>query len=70
MKTFGADQGLLVAWGGFKDTVRSEAKSQFFTIRLWDSGQLIRNVLDSYDKLSPEIQAMLPLKRIWILVDE
>jgi restriction system protein len=70
MKTFGADQGLLVAWGGFKDTVRSEAKSQFFTIRLWDSGQLIRSVLDSYDKLSPEIQAMLPLKRIWILVDE
>ena len=69
MKAFGADQGLLVAWGGFKDTVRSEAKNQFFSIRLWDSGQLIRSVLENYERLSPEIQAMLPLKRIWVLVE-
>lgn len=70
MKTFGADQGLLVSWGGFKRTVHSEAKSQFFTIRLWDDNQLIQSVFDNYDKLSPEIQAMLPLKKIWILVRE
>ena len=69
MKAFGADQGLLVAWGGFKDSVRSEAKNQFFSIRLWDSGQLIQSVLENYEKLSPEIQAMLPLKRIWVLVE-
>lgn len=70
MKAFGADQGLLVAWGGFKETVRTEAKTQFFSIRLWDSGELIRNVLANYEKLSPETQAMLPLKRIWILVEK
>ena len=69
MKAFGADQGLLVAWGGFKETVRTEAKTQFFSIRLWDSGELIRSVLANYEKLSPEIQAMLPLKRIWVLVE-
>lgn len=69
MKAFGADQGLLVAWGGFKETVRTEAKTQFFSIRLWDSGDLIRSVLSNYEALSPEIQAVLPLKRIWVLVD-
>lgn len=69
MKAFNAELGLLVSWGGFKDTVVSEARSQFFSIRLWDSGALIQNVFDSYEKLSADIQAELPLKRIWILVE-
>ncbi len=69
MKTFGAEQGLLVSWGGFKDSVRLEAKNQFFSVRLWDSGQLIQNLLENYERLSAEIQTALPLKRIWVLVD-
>jgi restriction system protein len=31
----GADQGLLVAWGGFRGTVLTEARREYFLIRLW-----------------------------------
>jgi restriction system protein len=68
MKKVSADQGLLVSWGGFNNKVPAEARDQFFTVRLWDSGHLIQAVLDNYHKLSPEIQAELPLKKVWILV--
>jgi restriction system protein len=48
--------------------VPAEARDQFFSIRLWDSGDLIQAVLENYEGLSPEIQAELPLKRVWVLV--
>jgi restriction system protein len=68
MKKVNADQGLLVSWGGFNSKVPAEARDQFFSIRLWDSGDLIQAVLENYEGLSPEIQAELPLKRVWVLV--
>lgn len=70
MTTFQAECGLLVSWGGFKDTVYNEARAQFFRIRLWDSDDIIRAIFKHYDQLSEEIQAELPLKRIWILVPQ
>lgn len=70
MKNFGAQQGVLVAWGGFKQSVVNEARRIFFEIRLWDSGDLIEKLLEQYDHLPKEIQAELPLKRIWTLVIE
>jgi restriction system protein len=70
MKSVGADQGLFVSWGGFNSKVPTEERTQFFTIRLWDSGDLIENLLENYERLSPDIQAELPLKRIWVLVHE
>ncbi len=69
MKGVGADQGLLMSWGGFNSKVPMEERSQFFSIRLWDSGDLIQALLENYEKLSPDIQAELPLKRIWVLVE-
>lgn len=63
-----AGQGLLVSWGGFDRKLPAEARDHFFTVRLWDSGDLIRSIFENYEKLSPEIQAELPLKRIWVLV--
>jgi restriction system protein len=68
MKKVSAGQALLVSWGGFNSKVPTEARDQFFSVRLWDSGDLIQAVLDNYEKLSPEIQAELPLKRVWVLV--
>src|SRR5437764_48059 len=50
MKNFSAEQGLLISWGGFNDKVRAEARSQFFSIRLWDSGVLIQALLELYEK--------------------
>lgn len=70
MNTFGADQGLIVSWGGFKSSVEKEAPRQFFKIRLWDADDLVRMVQENYEKLPEDMQANLPLKRIWALVIE
>lgn len=70
MDDFKADQGLLVSWGGFKQTVMNDSRRRFFEIRLWDAGDLVNEILDNYDQLSDDIQAELPLKRIWALVLE
>jgi restriction system protein len=70
MKNLGAEQGLLVSWGGFKDSVYKEARSLFFEIRLWDADQLLDALSANYERLSKEIQAELPLKRVWTFVPE
>ena len=70
MRTFGADQGLLVSWGGFTGPTLEEARRSFFAVRLWDSGGLIEAVLRNYDSLPDSIQAELALKRMWALVLE
>lgn len=62
-----AEHGLLVSWAGFKLPVERENTSQFFKIRLWSQDDIIRELLASYSKLSPEIKAELPLKQIWVL---
>lgn len=70
MNNFEATQGLLVCWGGFKRSVTQEARRKFFTIRLWDSGDILNNIFKYYDKLSDTMQAALPLKRLWALAVE
>lgn len=70
MESFKATQGLLVCWGGFKQSVVREARQQAFKIRLWDQSGLVEAIYRNYDRLSPEIQAELPLKRAWLLVHE
>ena len=70
MSTFKADQGLLVSWGGFTKPVIQEARLSYFSVRLWDADDLLKAVLQNYDRLPEEIQSELPLKRIWTLVLE
>ena len=70
LTSFHADQGLLVSAGGFKKSVMQEATKSFFAIRLWDAGDLLEAILRNYDKFSDELQAELPLKRIWTLVPD
>lgn len=70
MAAFKASQGLLVSWGGFKQTVVREARQETFKIRLWDQSDLVEAVYRNYDRLPPEIQAELALKRVWMLVTE
>jgi restriction system protein len=70
MQDFKAQQGLFVAWGGFRRTVLAEAKKNFFELRLWDAGDVVDNVLRYYDSFSEELKADLPLKRMWVLVQE
>lgn len=70
MKSFGADHGLIVAWGGYKRSVYKEARRLFFEIRLWDADDLVKAIQANYEKLPDSLQAELPLKRIWTLVLE
>jgi restriction system protein len=70
MKNFGATQGLLVSWSGFQSKASSEARRHFFEIRLWDAGDLVGLLLENYERLPEELQAELPLKRIWTLALE
>lgn len=68
MTNFGATRGLLVSWGGFTKAARAEARRQFFQIRLWDSDELVDKITQVYERLPADIQAELPLRRIWTLV--
>jgi len=70
MQDFRADQGLFVAWGGFKRSVLAETQKSFFELRLWDASDIVENVLRYYEKFPEELRADLPLKRIWVLVQE
>jgi len=70
MKGFGAQQGLLVAWGGFKGSVTTEARRLYFEIRLWDSAELVNGLLNNYERLPAEVQAELPLQRLWAMVPQ
>ena len=70
MQTFKADKGLLVSWNGFTRQVKQEARQSHFQVRLWAASDLVQAIYRVYDKLGEEIQAELPLKRIWALVTD
>ncbi|QFY44538.1 restriction endonuclease [Candidatus Methylospira mobilis] len=67
MTKFNADQGLFVAWGGFKGNVHKELASQFFRLRLWTQKELLEQLFEQYEKLDDELKAELPLKRVWMV---
>jgi restriction system protein len=70
MDRFRAEHGLIVAWGGYKGNVERELVQEFFKIRLWDAGELVKNIQQYYEKLPESTQALLPMKRIWMLVSD
>ncbi len=70
MSRVGADQGLFVSMDGFNKTAVGNVRDLFFKLRMWDDKKLIGNLISSYEKLPDEIQAELPLKRIWVVVPE
>jgi restriction system protein len=70
MKNFEATNGLVVSWGGFNSAALKEGRRLFFTVKLWDSNDLIHHLLENYDQLSDEIKADIPMKKIWTLLPE
>lgn len=70
MRAFGAEVGLFVSWSGFRGVAPREARRDFFQLRLWSADDIIDQVLQLYDKLSPEIRAQIPLERVWTLVEK
>lgn len=70
MQNVHAQHGLLVSWGGFKNSIDRERATQFFRVRLWDQDTLIEQILANYEKLDDDIRAELPLKRIWTVAEK
>lgn len=62
---FSAQEGLFVAWGGFKSNVQKELAGSFFRVRLWSQKELLEQLFKHYDRLDEDLRAELPLKRIW-----
>ncbi len=69
MNRFGADQALLVAWGGVNNGASKQLEMNKFTIRVWTGSDLIRSLLKNYDALPEEIRSELPLKQVWVPVE-
>ena len=67
MQNVGAEYGLLVSWGGFRSSILSDTKMQFFKVRYWSSVEIMSELLSCYDNLDDEIKQKIPLKKIWIL---
>jgi len=70
ISTHGADQGLLVAWGGLNRVAAKELATQRFNLRVWDANDLIESIFKNYAALPPAIKSRLPLRQIWILEEE
>jgi restriction system protein len=68
LSTVNADQALLVAWAGLNKAADAEARAQWFRMRVWTADDVIESVTSVYDRLPDELQAELPLKRIWTVV--
>ncbi len=69
ISTHGADQGLMVAWGGLNKVARQELGTQRFNVRVWESADLIQHVVSNYPNLPDSIRAELPLKQVWAVVE-
>lgn len=70
MRNYNAENAILVSWNGIKNNVEAEKKSKFFDVRFWDRNDIIDELLKHYDKLSDQLRAEVPLKRIWTLTDK
>lgn len=70
ISTHQADQGLLVAWGGVKSSVKREFAQQRTRIRIWTAEDLLDQLFDVYEQLSDEFKSKLPLQRAWILEED
>jgi restriction system protein len=66
-KKVNATYGLLPCWGGFKRSIDRDETQQFFHVRLWEADDLIDELLGVYDNLDADLQALIPLKRVWTL---
>lgn len=70
VQKFGAQEGLIVSWSGFKTNVQKELASSFFRVRLWTQKDLLEALFATYDKLDEDLRAELPLKRIWTVTEQ
>jgi restriction system protein len=63
----GQDRGLFVSTGGFTKDAQQEAvrSDKPLSLVTWD--RFVELLLEHYDRLEPEHQAAVPLRRMWVL---
>lgn len=67
MGTTGAEQALLVAFGGVNKAASELLTNQQFKVKVWDADALVEVLLREYPRLDSSIQELLPLRSIWTL---
>ena len=60
-----ARTGLLVSVAGVNGPAQKLIDSEFFSVRLWQMQELLNALFSSYNQLSDETRAKLPLKQVW-----
>ena len=70
VRTFHADEGLLVCWGGFTRPLEAEAKQSHFSLRLWGADDVVHAIYRTYERLPTKIQAAIPLRQVWTLATD
>jgi len=60
-----ARTGLLVSIGGVNSPAQRLLDDDFFGLRLWQMPDLLNALYRTYDQLSDETRAKLPLKQVW-----
>lgn len=63
----GADQALLVAWGGLTRQAEELRRTQRLTIQVWTAEDVLDRLFDVYERLADDMRTRVPLKRTWIL---
>jgi restriction system protein len=63
----GAQQSLLVAFGGINGPAKQLLNNQQFRVKVWDSDELVENLLEVFIELDPDIASEIPLQRVWTL---
>ena len=66
----GADQGLLVAWGGLTRPAKEVALPQRFRIRVWTAKEVVDALLRVYPLLPERVRLQIPLSQVWVLQEE
>ena len=60
-----AEQGLFVAWPGLATSAQQAIPRMPSSVHVWSRDDLIEAMLTVYDRLPRDLQAEIPLKRIW-----
>lgn len=59
------DRGLYVSSGGFSKDAKYEADRASIPVTLWDLDDVVRALVEYYEKLDNETRQMVPLKRLY-----
>lgn len=69
MGTTGAEQALLVTFGGVNKSAAELLTNQQFRVKVWDADTLVEELLKEYPRLDSAIQELIPLRSIWTLAN-